>query len=145
MIIRLMKTEDIPKVYEIERECFSDSWSEIALSEYARGKGHSVFVGEDNGCIIAYGCVQQVLDECEILRIAVKTDFRKKGLGALLLSDMIKEACDMGARIFYLEVREHNTPAIGLYKKLMFTESGRRKDYYRNPTEDAILMSRAIM
>ena len=144
MIIRLMETDDVSKVYEIERNCFTDSWSKDSLLEYTKGGGHAVLVAENEGDIIAYGCTLKVLDECEILRIAVKPDYRGKGIGAALLEEMIKEAYEKGARIFYLEVRESNSPAIGLYNKLKFTESGRRKDYYRNPSEDAILMSRAI-
>lgn len=144
MIIRLMKTEDVPIVYEMEKTCFADPWGRDSLADFSSGKGHSVFVAEDDKSIIGYGCTQQVLDECEILRIAVNPNFRKKGVGYSLLSEMVNNAYAHGSRIFYLEVREKNIPAIGLYKKLMFTESGRRKDYYKNPTEDAILMSRAI-
>ena len=144
MIIRLMKTEDVPTVYEMEKTCFADPWGRDSLTDFSSGKGHSVFIAEDDKNIIGYGCTQQVLDECEILRIAVNPNFRKKGVGYSLLSEMVNNAYAHGSRIFYLEVRENNVPAIGLYKKLMFTESGRRKDYYKNPTEDAILMSRAI-
>ena len=144
MIIRLMKTEDVPIVYEMEKTCFADPWGRDSLADFSNGKGHSVFVAEDDKNIIGYGCTQQVLDECEILRIAVNPNFRKKGVGYSLLSEMVNNAYAHGSRIFYLEVRENNVPAIGLYKKLMFTESGRRKNYYKNPTEDAILMSRAI-
>ena len=144
MTIRLMKTEDVPTVYEMEKTCFADPWGLDSLADFSLGKGHSVFVAEDENIIIGYGCTQQVLYECDILRIAVNPVFRKRGVGYSLLSEMVKNAYALGSRIFYLEVRENNIPAIGLYKKLMFTESGRRKDYYRNPTEDAILMSRAI-
>ena len=143
MTIRCMESQDVSTVYEMERTCFSDPWSKDSLSEFANVNGRYVFVAEENGAVIAYGCIQQVLDECEILRIAVKPDYRKKGVGKELLSKMINEAYRSGARIFYLEVRENNTAAIGLYRKLLFTESGRRKNYYTNPVEDAILMSRA--
>ena len=144
MTVRGLEPEDVTAVYEIERDCFGDPWTTDALKQAAHEKGRSVFVAVEDGRIVGYGIIQQVLDECEILRIAVKTDFRRNGAGKMLLEEMIKAAFEKGARIYYLEVRESNTAAIGLYKKLKFTESGMRNGYYSNPTENAILMSRAV-
>lgn len=144
MTVRGLEPEDATAVYEIERDCFGDPWTADALSSASKEKGRSVFVAVDDGRPVGYGMIQQVLDECEILRIAVSPRFRRNGAGKLLMEEMIKAAYEKGARIYYLEVRESNTAAIGLYKKLKFTESGMRNGYYSNPTENAILMSRAV-
>ena len=144
MTVRGLEPEDSTAVYEIERDCFGDPWTSDALMQAVHEKGRSVFVAVEDGRTVGYGMIQQVLDECEILRVAVTPKFRRKGAGQLLLEEMIKAAYETGARIYYLEVRESNNAAIGLYKKLKFTESGLRNGYYSNPTENAILMSRAV-
>ena len=81
MKVRPIEPKDIPAVHNIECECFSDSWSEKTLQSTMNEKGHSLFVAEEDGNVIGYGVTRQVLDECEILRIAVKKDSRKKGAG----------------------------------------------------------------
>ncbi|MCR5727495.1 MAG: ribosomal protein S18-alanine N-acetyltransferase [Lachnospiraceae bacterium] len=144
MKVRPIEPKDIPAVYNIEWECFSDSWSEKTLQSTMNEKGHSLFVAEEDGDVIGYGVTRQVLDECEILRIAVKKDSRKKGAGNLLMGFMVNSAVSNGAQLFFLEVREHNIPAIALYRKHGFIESGLRKEYYKDPVESAVLMSKCI-
>ena len=144
MKVRLCEMKDVPEVQIIELECFSDSWSGESLKESLNEKGRSLFAAEEDGKIIGYGVTQQVLDECEILRIAVKKEFRKKGVGNLLMGFMMDSAISSGAQLFFLEVREHNIPAIALYRKQGFIESGLRKDYYKAPVESAVLMSKCV-
>lgn len=144
MKVRPIEPKDIPTVHNIEWECFSDSWSEKTLQSTMNEKGHSLFVAEEDGDVIGYGVTRQVLDECEILRIAVKKDSRKKGAGNLLMGFMVNSAVSNGAQLFFLEVREHNIPAIALYRKHGFIESGLRKEYYKDPVESAVLMSKCI-
>ena len=140
----MMNDEDIPFVYSIEKESFSDLWSEGTYRNYKTEIGQNYFIAEQDGGIAAYCVVMQVLDECEILKIAVDKSHRRKGIGEELLRAAMKEASQKGARLFYLEVREGNKSAINLYKKIGFTETGRRKSYYKKPTEDAVLMSCVI-
>ena len=144
MKVRPIEPNDIPAVYNIERECFSDPWSLKTLQSTLDEKGHTLFIAEEDGDIIGYGVTRQVLDECEILRIAVKQDSRKKGAGHLLMGFMIDSAVSNGVQLFFLEVREHNIPAISLYRKHGFVESGLRKEYYKDPIESAVLMSKCI-
>lgn len=139
--ISQMNDEDVPFVYEIEKATFSDLWSEGTYKNYKDGKGQSYYVARDKGRVAAYCVVMQVLDECEILRIAVGMPYRRKGIGEKLLTAAMKKASETGARLFYLEVRESNQPAINLYRKLGFTETGRRDGYYSRPVENAVLMS----
>ena len=141
IIIRLMKEDDVPSVYRIEKDSFNDLWSEETYRNYKADKGRVYFVAEIGGQIAAYCVAMLVLDECEILRIAVDKNYRGKGIGEALINAVLKGSASRGARFFYLEVREGNIPAINLYKKVGFTQSGRRAEYYTNPKEDAVLMS----
>ena len=140
-VIRGVTLNDISGVCMIEKECFSDPWSSGMMESSLKDKNQQVFVIEESGKILGYGAVMMVLDECEILRIAVSGSFRRKGLGSRLLDEMIAFGKTGGSRLFYLEVRASNTAAVKLYKKKGFKETGRRKNYYTNPTEDAVLMS----
>ena len=139
--IRPMEISDASSVYEIEKECFTDPWAKMVFENFKDERGQHFFVAESDS-VLGYGTVMTVLDECEILRIAVGMAARRKGIGENLLNEMMDFAKNNGSRLFYLEVRESNTAAINLYKKAGFIESGRRKEYYTNPKEDAVLMSR---
>lgn len=87
--------------------------------------------------LVGFLAVQTVLDEMEILQIAVKADFQRLGIASLLMAAVM----DWDGDIF-LEVRESNSAAQALYTRQHFTKIGKRKDYYRNPVEDAVLMKR---
>lgn len=82
-----------------------------------------------------------VLDEGQITNIAVKPEYRRFGIASALLEHLKKSAKELGIILMELEVREGNQAAIGLYKKQGFETVGRRRRYYKNPTEDAILMN----
>jgi len=138
---RTMKDEDAAEVYNIECESFTDPWPLSAFEKSGENGTRRFYVAQDGNVILAYGAVMTVLDECEILRIAVRKKSRKSGIGSLMLKYMINECYRKKSRFFYLEVRESNIPAIGLYKKFGFSENGRRKDYYTKPVEAAVLMS----
>ncbi|HEM5235110.1 TPA: ribosomal protein S18-alanine N-acetyltransferase [Streptococcus suis] len=87
--------------------------------------------------LVGFLAVQTVLDEMEILQIAVKADFQRLGIASQLMADVM----DWDGDIF-LEVRESNSAAQALYTRQHFTKIGKRKDYYRNPVEDAVIMKR---
>lgn len=80
-----------------------------------------------------------VLDECHLLDIATEEKFRRQGVGAALIRELMKRAGEKDGSVIYLEVREKNQAARGLYEKLGFVPVGKRKDYYKNPTDDAVL------
>jgi len=136
-----MTAEDIEAVMEIETESFGDPWSVGQFETILKGNTQTVLVAEKDGEILGFGVVMTVLDECEILQIAVKKNDRRAGTGFYLLEKMLELGKDKGAGMFYLEVRALNEPARKLYEKTGFSETGLRKDYYSNPTEDAVLMS----
>lgn len=87
--------------------------------------------------LVGFLAVQTVLDEMEILQIAVKTDFQRLGIASQLMAAVMDCEGDI-----FLEVRESNSAAQALYTRQHFTKIGKRKDYYRHPVEDAVLMKR---
>ena len=124
----------------LERECFPDPWSEKSLRDMLQSPPVLYLAAEADGEVAGYCGAQIVLDEGEILRIAVDPAFQRRQIGTCLLEAMFRAAPDV--RTWYLDVREHNVPAIGLYRKMGFETTGRRRGYYSQPTEDAILMQR---
>ncbi len=136
MIVREMVSSDISAVCKIEKECFTaEAWSEESL-RYRLGKpGFISLVAVDSEEIAGYIAASEILDEQYLDSLAVRADYRGKGIATKLM----KAAFDPQKSI-YLEVRKSNLPAISLYKKLGFTEYAERRDYYDNPTENAILM-----
>lgn len=92
--------------------------------------------------VVGFAGMQQVLDEGYITNIAVAESCRRKGLGRAMLSALIDHCRESGASFLTLEVRQSNAPAIALYESMGFLPEGRRKNFYRQPTEDAILMTK---
>lgn len=92
--------------------------------------------------VVGFAGMQQVLDEGYITNIAVAESCRRKGLGRAMLGALIDHCRESGASFLTLEVRQSNAPAIALYESMGFLPEGRRKNFYRQPTEDAILMTK---
>ncbi|MBO4770385.1 MAG: ribosomal protein S18-alanine N-acetyltransferase [Clostridia bacterium] len=94
-----------------------------------------------NGQPVGYAVMLYLLDDGEICTVCVAKEHRRKGIGSLLLESLVNEGKQLGIKIFNLEVRAENSPAITLYEKHGFTITGKRKNYYSNPIEDALVMS----
>ncbi|MBR4490656.1 ribosomal protein S18-alanine N-acetyltransferase [bacterium] len=105
---------------------------------------HKVFAALRDGCIAGFLILSTVLDEAEIIEIAVSEDLRKKGIASELMREIFDWCQKNGIIRIFLEVRESNLPARECYKKFGFSEDGQRKNYYRDPVEDAVLMSGKI-
>lgn len=144
--IRPMTLEDLPQVQAVERLSFPTPWPldgyrrELTQNEQAY---YVVLVlrGEDGGeRVVGYAGHWLVRDEAHISTIAVHPDWRGQGLGALLLLHMLFHALDHEAVVVQLEVREGNMSAQKLYERFGFEWVGRRKGYYRDTGEDALLM-----
>jgi len=126
-------------ILEIERESFSDAWSEnMFLEIFASPLAHCFTAESTDGGLLGYIMFYLLPPEIQILNIAVKQSARNRQIGSLLLKSAL-EYKDI--ELFTLEVRESNLPAINLYKKLGFKIDGVRKNYYARPKENAILMS----
>lgn len=132
----------LPQVAALEKRCFpADPWSEN-LFRFALDSPNSTILlaeGED-GVLLGYAVLYTVLDEGNLDNIAVAPEFRRQGVADALLCALTGFARGHLARLF-LEVRASNAPALTLYRKYGFAEVGRRKNYYENPREDAILMT----
>ncbi len=136
MIVREMLAGDIPAVVKIEQECFTaEAWSEESFRYRIGRAGFVSMVALEGAEVIGYIAGSVILDEQYLDSLAVRADCRGRGIATALM----KEAFDPGKSVF-LEVRESNLPAISLYKKLGFTEYTIRRNYYDNPTENAIMM-----
>jgi len=144
VMVRDMQPDDLPAVHAIEIVSFSSPWSwqsvaaEIASSQSVR----LVAVIED--AVAGYVMARQVLDEGQLLDIAVHKDNRRAGIAGLLISELLLRLRQGGCKSLYLEVRESNAPAIKLYEKYGFRMISKRKDYYKNPVEGALIMKLGI-
>lgn len=144
LIIQRMTSRDLDEVMAIESKSFSRPWTrEHFIEELYSPRSRPLVARTGAGGIAGYICPMIVLDEGEILDVAVRHDCRGRGIGKALVGEAIHELSLRGARIVCLEVRVSNLSALELYRKLGFRETGRRRGYYENG-EDAILMEYTI-
>ncbi len=129
-------------VAALERLCFAEPWSESALKLLCHRTGIGVVIPPDEGedTARAYGGMTHVLDEGSITNIAVRPDLRRLGLGRAVVTALLDRAREIGVSDVFLEVRVSNEPAIALYRSLGFETVGTRKNFYKLPTEDALIM-----
>jgi ribosomal-protein-alanine N-acetyltransferase len=118
-------------------------WTEQQFLEAAAGNC-SGWVAVQDGRIAGFLFARIAADEAEVLNLAVAQEIRGRGAGARLLHAAMEFAREGGAKKLFLEVRESNAAAIAFYKRAGFEDSGRRKGYYRDPTEDACVLTRQI-
>ncbi len=162
VIVRRMTLDDINQVVDIDHESFSTPWSANAyrFEVTNRDTSHLVVLEMSNdadgaglrrmlwpfgrrtlpGEVIGYGGCWLITGEAHISTIAIHPAHRGQGLGELLLASMLKHAIRLGGEYSVLEVRESNATAQALYRKYEYTVIGRRKQYYRDNGEDALLM-----
>ena len=133
----------LAEVAEIERLCFSEPWSEKALELLLGELGVGV-VCIRNGSVVAYGGMMLAPDEGQITNIAVRPSCRRQGLGRAVTEALVQLAQTRKLEQIALEVRASNEAAIALYRGLGFEKVGRRKNFYRQPTEDALVMIKKI-
>ena len=139
MIVR-MNESHVAAVAELEKICFSDPWSEKSVASELNNKLALWLVAEEEGRVAGYIGSQTCGDESDVMNVAVHPDFRRRGIAEALVKDLVDQLKAIGSRCLTLEVRASNAPAIALYEKMGFVEVGRRKNYYRNPREDALIM-----
>ena len=125
---------------EIETRTFSDPWRREMFSSSMTVGNVRFFTAEEEGTVVGYLLLMEIAPEAEILNLAVDPDRRREGIGDRLMAAAIGYAQDREIETLFLEVRESNLAAQSLYRKVGFMDLGRRKRYYRNPTEDAIMM-----
>lgn len=129
------------QISRLEEDIFPDSWSYRDILTTISSNGSLCFVAtSDEGELLAYLIGRCIMPEGEIYRIATKETYRGRGIAYRLLDFALKTARGSGLESVFLEVRESNAPARALYRAYGFTEIGIRKNYYKEPTENAVLM-----
>lgn len=138
--VGFMTVSDIAEIARIERDVFSDPWSEESL-RYLCGGGSAVgAVIRDGGAVAAYGGMEYAADEAHITNIAVRPEYRRRGYAAAVMRFLGDFAKSRGAERAFLDVRPSNKPAIALYTKLGYLPAGTVPHGYSHPTEDALVM-----
>lgn len=142
MTIREMAFEDLDQVMEIENENFTVPWTAEGFFTYLLRMDALFLVAEEKEKILGYCGVIMAADEGDITNVSVKKEQQGRGIGKELVTELIRRTKEQGVTALFLEVRESNQAALGLYEKMGFERMGIRKGYYTDPTEDAITMSR---
>ena len=141
--VRIAKSSDLDDIYELDVQTFAMPWSKEALSyDILENDNAFVIVAEYEGEFAGYADIWTVLDEADLNSIAVRVDFRRKGIGDAIMIAMTEMLSASGVATINLEVRVSNMPAIKLYKNSGFNECGVRPGYYLDNGEDALIMKR---
>ena len=144
-MIELMNLNDLDQVLAIEQECFTDPWSkQYFIDELNNTEVCSLFVEKENDEVIAFGSVWFMFENCDIVNIAVKKDYWRKGHGQKMLDHLINQANEHGCEFVHLEVRKSNEAAFNLYRKNGFIVVRTREHYYSNG-EDGYDMVRNVV
>ena len=140
MIITKMNESHVLQIAQLEKLCFNDPWSENSIASELDNSLSLWLVALEGDNVIGYVGSQTVLGETDMMNIAVHPDHRKQGIGTALIVGLIGALERKGSHSLMLEVRASNQQAISVYHALGFVEVGRRKNYYRNPREDALIL-----
>lgn len=144
--LRTALPSDLAEVVELERVCYGDPWPASAFAALPDNSRVFFTVARQavRGPVAGYVVAWYVMDEAELANLAVAPDLRGHGIGQALLDAMLSDASARHVAQVYLEVRESNLAARKLYGTRGFEEVGRRKRYYRSPSEDALILRRTL-
>jgi ribosomal-protein-alanine N-acetyltransferase len=141
-VIRKMTAEDIPAVIDLDQRSFSLPWPERSFRfEVTENPASRCWVAELDGKIVGMIVVWLIVEEAHVATLATHPDFRRQGIGKQLLAHALRQLLAEGAQSSFLEVRESNVAAQEMYRKFGYVVSGRRRRYYKDNDEDAILMN----
>lgn len=140
MEIRRAIPDDATAIAEIEQNIFGDPWSRKDIFSYICSETGMCYTALIDGEVVGYIIGRKIIPEGEIYRVAVREDKRQRGIGYRLLSYAMKTERGAGVETVFLEVREKNIPARSLYRAYGFSEVSVRKNYYQNPTDNAVIM-----
>ena len=139
-----MTQAHVPAIAGLEKLCFSDPWSEKSIETELSCRLSCWLVAMEGETLLGYVGSQTVIDESDMMNIAVHPDFRRRGIAEALVAALEEQLRQRGSKSLTLEVRDSNAPAIALYEKLGFIQVGLRKNYYRNPKEDARILRKEL-
>ena len=139
--IRYMSIEDLDSIMQIEHTSFTIPWSKASFAQELQDNDKAVYIiAHHNEKVMGYGGMWKIIDEAHITNIAVHPDYRNNSIGCQLLQGLINIAKQLNIVSMTLEVRESNHAARRLYAKYGFNEAGKRKKYYEDNQEDAVIM-----
>lgn len=141
LVIVPMEERHLDSLAELEQICFAEPWLRSGLAAELSNPAAVFGVAELDGQTAGYAGMNCIVDECYVDNVAVFPQFRRTGVARALMNYLIESAKKNRASFITLEVRVSNTGAIALYKALGFLEAGRRRDFYRQPKEDALILT----
>ncbi len=142
MTITTMGQEHVSQVAELEKQCFSDPWSEKSVASELENPLSLWLVALEGDTVAGYVGSQTVMGETDMMNVAVSPAYRRRGIARELIQALLRELARQGSHRLTLEVRASNVPARALYESLGFAQVGRRPNYYRNPKEDALILGK---
>ena len=143
--VRPARPADVPRLAELEALCFPEPRSrEALLAELSDPSRHLLLTARVGEELAGYAGLDFVLDEGYITDVAVFPAFRRRGAARALLAGLARRGRELGLSFLSLEVREGNAPARALYASMGYREAGRRRDFYRSPREDAVIMTLSL-
>ena len=140
MEISIMKLSDLEEIKDTLESDFDDFWNYNILRNELVNENSIYYIAKISDNIIGFAGIWQAVDDMHITNIAVKKDFRQKGIGSKLLEKLIETSIQKNVHSLTLEVNYKNVPAIKLYEKYGFKYVGKRKKYYNN-IDDALIMT----
>ena len=135
-----MNEMHVKQIAELEKQCFSDPWSERSIASELSNPLSLWLVCMDGETLAGYVGSQTVMGESDMMNLAVAPSYRRRGIGEALVNSLVERLALRNAHCLTLEVRASNQAAISLYQKQGFREIGLRPRYYRNPREDALIL-----
>lgn len=140
-----MQAQYIPQIAALEKQCFSDPWSEAAVRSELENPLSLWLAAERNGAVLGYVGSQMVPPEADMMNLAVAPEARRQGIADALIGELIRRLSMKEVTSLSLEVRVSNTAARSLYEKLGFRQIGLRPNYYFHPKEDACILRKDWM
>ena len=140
MIILEMNAAHVSLVAALEKICFADPWSEMSIASELQNLWAYWLVAVNGDQVAGYIGSQSSIDEADVMNVAVHPDYRRQGIAESLIEALVAELKNRSIHSLTLEVRASNAPAISLYEKQGFVQVGCRRNYYRNPKEDALIL-----
>lgn len=138
--IKPMDSHHVAQVAALEKLCFTPAWSENSIASELQNPLSRWFVALDGEKVTGYIGSQTVMDESDMMNVAVDPAYRRQGIAEALVDALVKALAAAGSRCLTLEVRQSNEAAQKLYTKLGFAQVGLRPNYYVSPREGALIM-----
>lgn len=135
-MVKLLSLDNISSILDVDKDSFSKEWKEEDYRKLNENYSLTIYIFEEGNNILGFAVFMDSFDVIELVRIGVLKEYRNKGIAYKIIEEAIRGI----SKNIILEVREKNEPAINLYKKIGFKEISKRKSYYKDTGEDAIIM-----